>query len=160
MNPITAGRRHFEDLVVGETIALGSVTVSRDMIIAFASEFDPFPFHLDEEAAKKSLLGGLAASGHHTVALTMRMLNDAFLGDVALLAGLSIRDLKWKRPVMVNDTLSGTANIVALRPSEGHPDRGLLTLSIAIENQRGESVMTLLAVNLVARHEAALEAAS
>ncbi|MHB1104272.1 MAG: MaoC/PaaZ C-terminal domain-containing protein, partial [Devosia sp.] len=77
MNPITTNRRHFEDLALGEVIGLGQVTVSKEMIIAFASEFDPFPFHLDEAAAKTSLLGGLAASGWQTAALSLRLLTDS-----------------------------------------------------------------------------------
>jgi acyl dehydratase len=159
MNPLTADRRHLDDLALGETVRLGSVTVTRDMIVAFAREFDPFPFHLDEEAAKNSLLGGLAASGFHTVALTMRLLTDAFLGRIALLAGLSVADLRWKRPVMVGDVLSGSATISGLRPSKSDAGRGVLTLAIAISNQRGESVMTMTATSLVARRVPAAEAA-
>ncbi len=69
MNPITANRRHYEDLRLGEVIDLGRISVSKEMIVTFAREFDPFPFHLDEEAARKSLLGGLAPSGWQTAAL-------------------------------------------------------------------------------------------
>src|SRR5690606_35917545 len=77
-NPVTQDRRHFEDLAVGEVIDLGRTTVSKEMITTFAREFDPFPFHLDEEAAKASLLGGLASSGWQTGALSLRMLVDNF----------------------------------------------------------------------------------
>ena len=75
-NPVTQNRRHFEDLAVGEVIPLGSTTVSKAMITAFATEFDPLPFHLDEKAAKASLLGGLASSGWQTGGLSLRMLVD------------------------------------------------------------------------------------
>lgn len=149
MNPVTANRRHFEDLAIGETIALGSVAVSREMIFAWAKEFDPLPFHLDEEAAKKSLLGGLAASGWQTGALTLRLLGEVFLNTVAAAGGLGFSDLKWKRPVMVDDTISATATIAALRRSAHHPDRGIMTLDLVVRNQKSEEVMTMTLANLV-----------
>src|SRR5690606_42128254 len=83
MNPITADRRHYEDLAVGEAIDLGHVTVSKQMIISYAEEIDPFPFHLDEAAAEASLLGGLASSGSQTAALSLRTLGDALLTELA-----------------------------------------------------------------------------
>ncbi len=149
MNPVTANRRHFEDLAVDEVITLGSTTVTKEMIVSFAREFDPFPFHLDETAAKRSLLGGLAASGWQTAALSLRMLGDGFLNTIASMGGLGFSDLKWKKPVMVGNTISGTATIVALRRSKGHPDRGILTLELDIRNQRNEPVMSMTLANLV-----------
>ena len=149
MNPVTAQRRHYEDLTLGEVIALGQITVTKEMIISFAREFDPFPFHLDEAAAKRSLLGGLAASGWQTAALSLRMLGDAFLNHVASMGGLGFSDLKWKKPVMVGDTVGGTATISGLRRSKGHPDRGIVTLDFDIRNQRGEAVMTMRLANLI-----------
>ena len=131
MNPVTATRRHYEDLAVGEVIDLGTTSVSKEMIITFAREFDPFPFHLDEDAAKASLLGGLASSGWQTAALTLKMLGDRFLNTVASMGGLGFSDLKWKKPVMVGDTIGGTATIAALRRSHHHPERGTIsTLSL------------------------------
>jgi acyl dehydratase len=149
MNPVTANRRHFEDLKAGEVIDLGTTTVTREMILTFAREFDPFPFHVDEEAAKKSLLGGLASSGWQTAALTLRMLDDAFLNTIASMGGLGFSDLKWKKPVMVGDSIGGTVTIAELRRSRSHPDRGILTLAFDIRNQRGEPVMTMRLANLV-----------
>lgn len=149
MNPVTASRRHYEDLTVGEVIDLGRTTVTRDMIVGFAREFDPFPFHLDEAAARASLLGGLAASGWQTAALSLRMLADSFLNTIAGMGGLGFSDLKWKKPVMVGDTISGTATIAELRRSRSHPDRGILTLDFDIRNQRGEPVMSMRLANLV-----------
>jgi len=155
MNPITANRRHFEDLAVGETIALGSVTVTKDMIFEYAREFDPLPFHLDEAAAKKSLLGGLASSGWQTGALTLRMLGDNFLNGIAAAGGLGFSDLKWKRPCMVGDTISATAIIAGLRRSNHHPDRGIMTVDLVVTNQKGEEVMTMSLANLVETRDAA-----
>lgn len=149
MNPVTQNRRHYEDLAVGETIALGRTTVSKEMIVSFAREFDPFPFHLDEAAAKASLLGGLASSGWQTAALTLRLLGDAFLNTIASLGGLGFSDLKWKKPVMVGDTISGTATLESLRRSRSHPERGIVTIDLDIRNQRGEPVMSMRLANLV-----------
>jgi acyl dehydratase len=149
MNAVTANRRHYEDLAVGEVVDLGAVSVSKEMIISFAREFDPFPFHLDEEAAKASLLGGLASSGWQTAALTLRMLGDRFLNGVASMGGLGFSDLKWKKPVMVGDTVSGTATIAGLRRSRHHPERGIVTIDLAMANQAGEPVMTMRLANLV-----------
>lgn len=147
-NP-TANRRHYEDLVLGEVIALGTTKVTRDMIVTFAREFDPLPFHLDEKAAKASLLGGLASSGWQTGALTLRMLVDTFFSTLATAGGLGFSDLKWKKPVMVDDTIGGTATITGLRLSRSHPDRGVLTMALDIRNQRNEPVMTMNLANLV-----------
>ena len=149
MNPVTASRRHYEDLAIGEVIDLGHTLVSKEMITSFAREFDPFPFHLDEAAAKASLLGGLASSGWQTAALSLRMLDDSFLNNIASMGGLGFSDLKWKKPVMVGDTIGGTATIAALRRSRSHPERGIVTLDFDIRNQRGEPVMSLRLANLV-----------
>jgi acyl dehydratase len=149
MNPITADRRHFEDLALGEVVGLGQITVTKEMITSFAREFDPLPFHLDEAVAKKSLLGGLAASGWQTAALTLRLLTDAFLSKIASAGGLGFSGLKWKRPVMKNDTITGTARIIELRRSRHHPQWGVLTIELDIRNQNNQPVMTMKLANLV-----------
>jgi acyl dehydratase len=148
-NPVTHDRRHFEDLAVGEVIDLGRTTVSKEMIITFAREFDPFPFHLDEAAAKASLLGGLASSGWQTGALSLRMLVDSFLSKVASCGGLGFRDLKWKNPVMVGDTIGGTVTIAELRRSSSHPQWGIVTMDFDVRNQKQKPVMTMRLANLV-----------
>ena len=125
------------------------MTVTREMIFTFAREFDPFPFHLDEKAARASLLGGLAASGWQTAGLSLRMLADAFLTTIASMGGLGFSDLKWKRPVMVGDSIGGTVTITALRRSRGHPERGIVTLDFDIRNQRAEPVMSMRLANLI-----------
>jgi acyl dehydratase len=150
MSDATTDLRHYEDLAEGEVIQLGRTQVSKEMIITYAREFDPFPFHLDEAAAKASLLGGLAASGWQTAALSLKMLGDAFLTRVASMGGLGFSDLKWKKPVMVDDTIGGTATIAAMRRSQHHPERGIVTLEFDIRNQSGEPVMTMRLANLVA----------
>jgi acyl dehydratase len=149
MNPVTAQRRHYEDLAVGEVVDLGTTSVSKEMIITFAREFDPFPFHLDEEAAKASLLGGLASSGWQTAALTLKMLGERFLNTIASMGGLGFSDLKWKKPVMVGDSIGGTATVSNLRRSHHHPERGIVTIDLDIRNQSGEPVMTMRLANLI-----------
>jgi acyl dehydratase len=154
-NPITENRRHFEDLAIGEVIDLGHTTVSKDMILTFAREFDPFPFHLDEKAAKASLLGGLASSGWQTGALTLRMLVDNFLSGLAAAGGLGFSDLKWRNPVMVGDTIGGTAKVADLRRSASHPQWGIMTLDLDVRNQKDQPVLTMRLANLVETREIA-----
>ncbi|WP_108459913.1 MaoC family dehydratase [Devosia naphthalenivorans] len=148
-NPVTKDRRHFEDLRVGEVIELGHTKVTREMILSFAREFDPLPFHLDEKAAKASLLGGLAASGWQTGALSLRMLVDSFLSTIASAGGLGFTNLKWKTPVMVDDTIGGKATIAELRRSATQPQWGIVGIDFDIRNQKDQQVMTLRLSNLV-----------
>ncbi|OAM78062.1 MaoC family dehydratase [Devosia elaeis] len=148
-NPVTKDRRHFEDLSPGEVIDLGKTQVSREMITTFAGEFDPLPFHLDEDAAKASLLGGLASSGWQTGALSLRMLVDNFLSKIASCGGLGFRNLKWKNPVMVGDIIGGTVTIAELRRSSSHPQWGIVTLDFDMRNQHGKPVLTMRLANLV-----------
>lgn len=157
-NPVTEDRRHFEDLSTGEVIDLGKTQVSREMIVTFAAEFDPFPFHLDEEAAKASLLGGLASSGWQTGALSLRMLVDNFLSGIASCGGLGFRNLKWKNPVMVGDIIGGTVTIAELRRSATHPQWGIVTLDFDMRNQHGKPVLTMRLANLVECRDAGVPA--
>ena len=154
-NPVTQDLRHFEDLALGEVITLGHVTVTKEMIFTFAREFDPLPFHIDEDAAKKSLLGGLASSGWQTGALSLRMLVDAFLGKIASCGGLGFENLKWKNPVMAGDTIGGAVTIAGLRHSSSHPQWGIVTLDFDIRNQADKPVLTMRLANLVACREVA-----
>lgn len=145
----TSPRRAFEDLSIGESLALGRTTVTRESILAFATEFDPLPFHLDEAAAKASLLGGLAASGWQTAALSQGLLYDALLSNLAAVGMVEVRDLKWSRPVLVGDTITGTATISGLELSDSHPACGVVFIALAVVNQRSEPVMRLQLANLV-----------
>lgn len=142
-------RRAFEDLRVGETVTLGQTTVTRESILAFATAFDPLPFHLDEAAARASLLGGLAASGWQTAALSQRLLHDALLAGLTAVGAVEVRDLKWSRPVLVGDTVTGTATITGLEPSPTHLACGQVTIALDMRNQRNEPVMRLQLTNLV-----------
>jgi acyl dehydratase len=133
--------RHFEDFHVGEAFPLGPHTVTRAEIVAFAVEFDPQPFHLDEQAAASTLLGGLAASGWHTCALFMRMLYDSWLRDTASMGSPGVDQLKWMRPVRPGDVLSGVTTVIELKPSRSRADRGFVRCRHEILNDRGETVM-------------------
>jgi acyl dehydratase len=133
----------YEDFVEGASIDLGTKLVSADEIVEFASEFDPQPMHLDEEAGKASILGGLAASGWHTCAMFMRMLCDAFLLDSTCQGAPGVDLVKWKKPVLAGDTLAGSVVVLSRRPSRSKPQLGLVTLRGELFNQRGESVFEL-----------------
>ncbi len=148
-NPVTKSYAHFEDLEVGQVIDLGKTKLTRDMIVSFAREFDPFPFHLDEKAANASLLGGLSASGWQTGGIALKMLLRNFPKKLASAGGLGFTDLKWKKPVMVNDTIGGTATIAALRRTRSNPQWGVMTLDFDVRNQNGETVMIMRLDNLV-----------
>jgi acyl dehydratase len=150
-NPVTQGRRFFEDLAVGERVALGATTVSKEMIVAFARQYDPLPFHLDEKAAKASLLGGLAASGWQTGALTLRRLVDVWLSTIASAGMIGWTNLKWRAPVMAGDTIGGSATLAGLEPFEANPALGVMQIDLSVTNTKGATVMSLRLANLVER---------
>ena len=148
------GFRYFEDFREGEVLPLGPRHVTREEIVAFAAEFDPQPFHLDEEAAKGTLLGGLAARGWHTTALFMRMMCEGFLLLSSSMGSPGIEELRWLRPVRPGDTLSGTATVVSARASSRRPEMGIVTFLFEISNQRGEPVMRIKNPIMFARRAA------
>ncbi len=146
--------RYFEDFAPGQALELGSRTISKESIIAFAREFDPQPFHVDEEAAKRSIYGGLLASGWHTGSLLMRILYEGLLKDTASLGSPGIDELRWLRPVRPGDTLSVRMTVLESIPSRSKPDRGLIRSSMEMRNQHGEVVLTLRGLGLYGRRPA------
>jgi acyl dehydratase len=130
----------YEDFTVGLELPLGPKEVTADEIVAFAREFDPQPFHLDETAGKASILGGLAASGWHTLSMLMRMMCDAYITGSTSQGAPGVDFAKWKKPVLAGDTLTGTTRVVDRRLSRSKPGLGLVTLHHELFNQRGESV--------------------
>lgn len=132
---------HFEDLAPGTRFPLGPKEVTREEVVAFAAEFDPQPFHLDETAGKASVLGGLAASGWHSCAMMMRMIWDSHLHKVASEGSPGIEYLKWKRPVLIGDTLTGETRVDELRRSKSRATLGIVTFVNVLKNQRGEVVL-------------------
>lgn len=136
-------KRHFEDFTVGEVIILPERRISRAEIIAFAAEFDPQPFHLDERTPATDLAGGLFASGWHVSAVFMRMLCDGLLLDSSSIGSPGIDTLKWRRPIRPGDVLAGTTAVLDLRPSKSRPDRGIVRFRHEVTNQAEEVVMWL-----------------
>ena len=130
----------FEDFTVGRIFTLAPVMMAREEVIAFAQEFDPQPMHLDEEAGRKSLLGGLAASGWHTNATVMRMMCDSYINRSTSQGSPGIDTLEWKRPVLAGDTISGRSIVQESRPLKSRPGLGIIRILNEIENQRGELV--------------------
>lgn len=133
---------YFEDLTLGRRFECAPRSLSRDEIVAFASEYDPQPFHLDEQAAKDTFFGALVASGWHTASLTMRALADRFLLDSSGIGSPGIEELKWIRPVRVGDTLTATAEVIERKESRSKPDMGLVRFRTDVANQNGETVMS------------------
>ncbi len=146
--------RYFEDFKPGDVIELGSRTISKERILAFAREFDPQPFHTDEEAATRSIYGGLLASGWHTGSLLMRILYDGLLKDTASLGSPGIDELRWLEPVRPDDTLTARMTIVEAIPSRSKPDRGLIRSLMEMRNQYGRVVLTIRGLSLLGRRPA------
>ena len=147
---------YFDDLEVGAIYEAGPITMERDRIISFATEFDPQPMHIDEAAATAGPLGGLIASGWHTAAVTMRMLVDGALPRLAPGAvGAGMEAIAWPTPVRPGDVLRARSEIIELRPSRSRPDRGLLKVVTTTTRADGAVVQTLTAVIMVPRKVAA-----
>jgi acyl dehydratase len=129
---------HFEDFHQGQVIAIGPKLVTKDEIIAFAREFDPQPFHLDEEIATGSVLGGLAASGWHTSSLLIRLSCDAFLSRSSVLGSRGMEEVKWLKPVYCGECLSGEFVVTGLRVSKTKSSVGILRFAAFLANQGDE----------------------
>ncbi|CAI2933582.1 MaoC family dehydratase [Aminobacter niigataensis] len=145
----------YEDLAEGVVIDLGSKAVLAREIIEFASEFDAQPFHLDEEAGKASILGGLSASGWHTCSMFMRMLCDALLLDSTSQGAPGIDYAKWKKPVLAGDMLGGKLTILSSRLSRSKPGLGFVSWRAELVNQKGEPVFELVNTCMFLTREAA-----
>ena len=138
----------FDDLKVGMRFKSTAVTVSKDDIIRFATEYDPQPYHLDDEAAKKTMLGGLAASGWHTAAIAMRLATDARPFGPHPLLGAGVDDLRWLLPVRPGDTLYLEGVVTELVPSRSKP-QGIARVKWTAYNQSGEAVYTFNPIAIV-----------
>jgi acyl dehydratase len=136
-------RLWWEDFEAGSVRQFGGHTLTREEIVRFAAEFDPQPFHLDEEIAKQSLFGALAASGWHTCSLVMRMMCDAYLLDAASLGSPGLENIRWLKPVLVGDTLSVRMEVLEARVMNSRPTVGLVRSRWEALNQRGEAVLSM-----------------
>ena len=140
--------RYLEEFAVGQTFGSGRLAVDKEQIKRFAAEFDPQPFHLDDEAAQDTIFRGLAASGWHTAALTMRLLVDSEIKPAGGVVGAGFDEFRWPRPVRPGDELRLESEVLDVRPSKSRPDQGLIKVRTTTLNQNNDPVQILIA-NLV-----------
>jgi len=146
---------YYEDFPVDSVVAFGAYDVTAEDIIAFAEEFDPQPFHLDAEAAKHFMAGGLIASGWHTAAILMRMSCDHFVNDCASEGGSGVDEIKWLLPVRPGDRLSARRTVTGARLSRSKPRSGVVDFFLEVLNHEARVVMTQTMTFVVARRDAA-----
>ncbi len=149
---------YFEDFPVGEIVEYGATEVTAEAIIAFARQFDPQVFHLDESAAHATMTEGLVASGWHTAAMLMRMSCDNFLNRSSSQGSPGIEEISWIKPVRPGDILRVRRTTLSARPSKSRPEIGLVEFICDVFNQTGETVMIQQGVILFKRRNAAAEA--
>ena len=131
----------WEDMQAGQVRALGSISPTREEIIAFASQFDPQPFHLDDEAAKASVFGALCASGWHTCAMAMRLMVTEFLCQTSSMGSPGLEQIKWLKPVFPNDQLRLQTTVLETKPMGKRPDVGMTRNLWEMFNQHGDKVL-------------------
>ena len=152
-------KRYLEDFAVGQVFKTGRKRVDKDEIFVFAKEYDPQPFHLDEAAAQQSPFAGLAASGWHTAAMTMRLLVDGEFKPAGGILGVGFDELSWPHAVRPGDELYVLSEVLEVRPSKSRPDRGMIRVRNTTYNQNDEAVQIFTGNLLVPRRpgEAATE---
>lgn len=154
-----AADRYFEDFAKGEVFPLAGITVTESQIIDFALRFDPQPFHLDREAAARSPMGGLVASGFHTLALSFRLFIDRGLFRACSIGGAGLADVRWIRPIRPGDTLGGRVTVIDTRPIPDARDRGIGRFLFEIFNQDAEPVLSYVGSVVLRRRPAVQEVA-
>jgi acyl dehydratase len=137
---------YYEDLSVGDRHEFGSYMVEKEDIVSFAEQYDPQPFHVDEDAAERSMFGGLIASGWHTAAMTMRMVVDNALRDSNATGAIGVDELRWKQPVRPGDTLSVNTEVLEKEP--WNDDLGLVHSRMTVCNQDDTEVMSMIGLTL------------
>lgn len=153
MNRTRQGR-HFEDFVTGEVALSAPYTVTREEIVAFARQYDPQPFHLDEAAGEASIYEGLIASGWHTCAIAMRLICDLYITDSSSMGSPGVDNVRWLKPVRPGDTLRLRWTVLATKPSRSRPQMGAVQSRWEILNQREEVVMETTGWGLFGRRSA------
>lgn len=143
--------RYFEDVEIGTIHETRRYDVTKEEIIKFASCYDPQPFHLDDEAAKDSIFGGLVASGWHTAAICMRLLVDDFLDPESSMGARGVDSLRWIRPVFPGDSIYVTIEAIEKRPSESRPEMGHVRSQMTGFNQNDEPVIQWESMGMVRR---------
>ena len=147
--------RFWEDYEVGAVYDIGSKLMTKEDIVDFASKFDPQPFHLDEEAGRRSIFGGLAASGWHTCSAVMRLLVDNYVSRETSLGSPGVDEIRWLKPVLAGDTISARIRILDKKASRSRPEMGSIFNQYEVYNQDGVLVMTMKGVGLFRRRPAA-----
>ncbi len=142
---------YLDDLAVGQKFGSGRRTLDLDAIRSFAAEFDPQPFHLDEAAAQATLFRGLAASGWHTAAMTMRLLVDSEFRPAGGVIGAGLEELRWPRPARPGDELRLETEVLEVRPSKSRPEQGIVKLRVTTLNQDDEALLVYVATLVVQR---------
>lgn len=142
---------YFEDFETGRTIEVGKRTVSEEEIVEFAKQFDPQPFHVDRDAASKSIYGGIIASGWHTCGMMMRLMVDGFLNEAASMGSPGVDEIRWIKPVRGGDVLTVTTTALEKRESGSKPDRGVVVTMWEARNQHGEIVATIKGMGMFKR---------
>jgi acyl dehydratase len=141
--------RYFEDYVAGAVHEFGTISVAEKEVLDFGKRFVPLSYHTDPELAKKSIYGGLIASGWHTAALMMRLYTDNYLSRIANLGSPGCDELRWDKPVFAGDDLSIRITVLETRRSQSRPDRGIVRSFVEVLNQKREVVMRVKMVNFV-----------
>lgn len=144
------GLLYLDDLKVGQRFMSGTHAIDEAQIKAFARQFDPQPFHLDDETAKETLFGSLAASGWHTAAITMRLLAQGGLPLAGGIIGVNA-DVTWPRPTRPGDTLQVESEVLEITPSRSRPERGIATVRSETRNQNGDVVQSMTTKLVVPR---------
>jgi acyl dehydratase len=144
----------FEDFTPGHFGSFGPRHVTREEIIAFAAEFDPQPMHLDEEAAKRSLLKGLSGSGWHLCAIVMRMMFDGYIGRTASLGSPGVNEMRWLAPFRPGDDLTIDVDVTEARVSRSRPDTGIVTFKCRVNNAAGQILAEMISPIMVRRRAA------
>ena len=144
-------KRTFEDFTPGLVIENGPRLVTREEIVAFAAEFDPQPMHLDEEAARASILGGLAASGWHTCCLMMRMACDGFVLNSSSMGAPGVDEVKWLKPLRPGTNITLQTTVLDTRASNSRPEMGFVKIRMDVLDDDREPVMTLTTSMIMGR---------
>jgi acyl dehydratase len=146
-------RLHFEDFAPGQVFEHGPRFMPRDEMVAFAAEYDPQPMHLDEDAARATMLGGLCASGWFACSILMRMCVEAFAGRSASMGAPGVDEVRWLAPIRPGDQLTFRATVLETRASRSRSDMGLVRFSFDLFNQRGEHGVALTTSMMMGRRE-------
>lgn len=147
-------KQYLEDFAAGQVYGSNRLQVDKGQILAFASQFDPQPYHLDEEAARKSVFKGLAASGWHTAAMTMRLWVESEFQPADGILGVGLEELSWPRPVRPGDELRVESEVLEVRPSKLRADRGVIRVRTTTLNQNDQPVQIFTGNLLVPRRPA------